>query len=130
MPNNYTVGSFGVPPLIPTGGAWQGASPGWLSGEFVLSQVTLDGGLEPGEQVQFRFLNANLGVECTGGGWDVSRVEVVGVLPEPGSLALVASAGGGLGLVGLARCCRRRHQRASSPIVSPLTNTLPAVSVD
>jgi hypothetical protein len=128
VPNNFTVGTFGVPPLLATGGAWQGASPGWDSGQFVLSQVTLDGGLTAGQQVQFRFLNANLGVECTGGGWDVSRVEVVGILPEPGSLALAASAGGGLCVAGLARRCRR-HQRASSPSVSPLTNALPPVSV-
>jgi hypothetical protein len=128
VPNNFTVGTFGVPPLLATGGAWQGASPGWDSGQFVLSQVTLDGGLTAGQQVQFRFLNANLGVECTGGGWDVSRVEVVGILPEPGSLALAASAGGGLCVAWLARRCRR-HQRASSPSVSPLTNALPPVSV-
>lgn len=130
VPSNYTVGTFGVPPLLATGGAWKGQSPGWASGQFVLSQVTLDGGLKGGQQVQFRFLNANLGVECTGGGWDVSRVEVVGIAPEPGALALVGSAGGIGGLVGLARWRRRRHQRASRPSESPLTNTLPAVSVD
>jgi hypothetical protein len=130
LPSNFTVGSFGVPPLLAGGGAWKGQSPGWASGQFVLSQVTLDGGLPPGLQVQFQFRNVNLGVECTGGGWDVSRVQVVGILPEPGALALVGSAGGVGGIVGLARWRRRRHQRASSPSVSPLTNTLPPVSVD
>ncbi len=131
VPPNYTVGSFGVPPLLATGGAWKGQSPGWLSGQFVLSEVTLDGGLSIGDQIQFRFLNANLGVECTGGGWDVSRVDVTGqFLPEPGGLALAGIAAGVGGCLGLRRRLRRRHQRASSPSVSPLTNTLPPVSID
>jgi hypothetical protein len=120
-----------VPPLLATGGAWKGQSPGWLSGQFVLSEVTLDGGLSIGDQIQFRFLNANLGVECTGGGWDVSRVDVTGqFLPEPGGLALAGIAAGVGGCLGLRRRLRRRHQRASSPSVSPLTNTLPPVSID
>lgn len=100
LANNYTASTFGVPPLIAGGGGWTGTSPGWVKQDFVMTQVTLDGGLNAGQQFEFRFINAILGVQCNGSEWDVSRVTVVGSLPEPGGMAL-ATLGAGSAVIGL-----------------------------
>jgi hypothetical protein len=113
-------------PLLPEGATWMDAAPGWNAGSFVASRFILDGGLPAGQQVQFRLINANLGLECSGGGWDVASVTVEGILPEPGG-ALLATVGGTL--AGIAWRIRRGYQRASSPSDRPVTNTLPPVSV-
>ncbi len=117
-------------PLIPAGGTWTGESPGYTSGEFVASRATLLN-LFAGQFVEFRLINANLGLECSGGGWDVSYVRVNGLAPEPNA-ATLAMVGGGAAAGGclFRRLCRhRRHQRPSSPIDRPVRNTLPPVSV-
>lgn len=113
------------PPLITGDEAFRDASPGW-SADFVISGISLDGSLVPGEQVQLRFINANLGVECTGGGWDVSLVSINAVAPEPGGI-LLAAVGGGTAIGGT--WLRRRYQRPSRPSEIPVRNTLPPVSV-
>jgi hypothetical protein len=111
------VGTNGIapanlnPPLLTTGGIWTGESPGFASGQFVASQTLLRG-LTPGEQVQFRFINANLGLECTGGGWDIALVDIVGLeLPEPTSLTMAAT---GCGLAALGWLRRLRRSLAAS----------------
>lgn len=105
------------PPLLTTGGIWTGESPGFASGQFVASQTLLRG-LLPGEEVEFRFINANLGLECTGGGWDIAYVDIVGLeLPEPTSLTMAAT---GCGLAALGWLRRRQHLRphGSTPEVT------------
>jgi len=131
---NWDVPSFiapsGLPPLIADGLTWTGESAGFADDAFVASRATLRN-LVPGDLVEFRLINANLGRNCDGGIWDVSYVRVNGLfLPEPDGLMLAAAGGGLTGVAGLARHLRRRyHQRASNPNVNPLTNTLPPVSV-
>jgi hypothetical protein len=114
------VGTTGIaptslhPPLLTTGGIWTGESPGFASGQFVASQALLRG-LTPGEEVEFRFINANLGLECTGGGWDIAYVDIVGLeLPEPASLTMAAT-GCGLAALGSLRRRQRRGPRDSTP---------------
>jgi len=131
---NWDVPSFiapsGLPPLIADGLTWTGQSAGFSDNAFVASRATLRN-LVPGDLVEFRLINANLGRDCDDGIWDVSYVRVNGLfLPEPDGLMLAAAGGGLTGVAGLARHLRRRsHQRASNPNVNPLTNTLPPVSV-
>lgn len=98
------------PPLVSTGGIWKGESPGYSSGEFVASQVLLTA-LIPGEEIEFRFINANLGLECSGGRWDIAYVDIQGLeLPEPTSLTLAATGGSLAALGWLRRHGRRRRQ--------------------
>lgn len=99
------------PPLVATGGIWKGESPGYSSDQFVASQVLLTG-VTPGDEIEFRFINANLGLECSGGRWDIAYVDIQGLeLPEPTSLTLAAT-GGGLAALGW---LRRRGSRRRSP---------------
>lgn len=114
------VGTNGVapsnlsPPLLTTGGIWRGESPGFASGQLVASQALLRG-LTPGQQVEFRFINANLGLECTGGGWDIAFVDIRGLeLPEPASLTMAAT-GCGLAALGWLQRRQRGRRRACSP---------------
>jgi|GEM_PF-1180798 len=131
---DWDVPSFaapsGLPPLLGDGLAWTGESPGFSDKAFVASRATLRN-LVPGDLVEFRLVNANLGRNCEDGVWDVSYVRVNGLfLPEPSGVMLAAAAAGLAGAGGLARRLRHRHhQRASSPRVSPLMKTLPPVSV-
>ena len=131
---DWDVPSFaapsGLPPLLGDGLAWTGESPGFSDKAFVASRATLRN-LVPGDLVEFRLVNANLGRNCEDGVWDVSYVRVNGLfVPEPNGVMLAAAATGLAGAGGLARRPRHRHhQRASSPRVSPLMKTLPPVSV-
>lgn len=101
------------PPLVATGGLWKGESPGFASGQFVASQVLLEG-LVPGEEIEFRFINANLGLECTGGRWEIASVDVRGLLvPEPTSLTLAAT---GSGIVAMGWLRRRGWRRHPEPV--------------
>jgi hypothetical protein len=125
------VGTNGIapaslnPPLLTTGGIWTGESPGFASGQFVASQTLLRG-LTPGEQVQFRFINANLGLECTGGGWDIALVDIVGLeLPEPTSLTMAAT---GCGLAALGWLRRLRRSLAASLMFAALAVLMVIVS--
>jgi len=132
--SDWDVPSFvvpsGLPPLIPDGLTWTGASEGFATNAFVASRATLLN-LVPGDLVEFRLINANLGRNCEDGIWDVSYVRVNGLfLPEPDGVMLAVAAAGLAGAGGLTRRYRHRHhQRASSPTVSPLMKTLPPVSV-
>ena len=73
------------------------------------SQVLLEG-LVPGDEIEFRFINANLGLECTGGRWDIALVDIAGLeLPEPTSLTMAATGGGIVALGWLRRRGRQRH---------------------
>jgi hypothetical protein len=132
--SDWDVPSFvapsGLPPLIPDGLTWTGASEGFSKNAFVASRATLLN-LVPGDLVEFRLINANLGRNCEDGIWDVSSVRVNGLfLPEPDGVMLAAAGAGLAAAGGLARRLRlRHHQRASSPTVSPLIKTLPPVSV-
>jgi hypothetical protein len=108
---NWVAPSFVAPtdrpPLIPLGGTWIGTSPGYDTDQYVASRATLTQ-LLAGQKVEFRLINANLGLQCEGGGWDVSYVRVNGFAPEPGTIGLAAT-GGGLALAcGLLRSRRRR----------------------
>lgn len=86
----------GLAPLIAGGESWTKTSSGFAAGEFVASRATLRN-LVPGDRVEFRLINANLGRDCAGGDWDVSYVRVNGLfLPEPDGLLLMASGGGAL----------------------------------
>jgi len=131
---DWDVPSFvvpsGLPPLIEDGLAWTGESPGFSSNAFVASRATLRN-LVPGDLVEFRLINANLGRNCDDGVWDVSYVRVNGLfLPEPDGVMLAAVAAGLAAAGGLTRrFFHRHHHRASSPSVSPLMNTPPPVSV-
>ena len=131
---DWDVPSFtapsGLPPLIADGLTWTGASEGFAENTFVASRATLRN-LVPGDLIEFRLINANLGRNCDGGVWDVSYVRVNGLfLPEPDGLMLAAAGGCVTGVAGFARHLRRRrHQRASNPNVKPVTKTLPPVSV-
>ena len=99
--------------------SWVGESPGYESGQWIASRATLTN-LFAGQFVEFRLINANLGRECTGGGWDVSYVRVNGFAPEPDG-ATLAAAGSVLSATAyLVRrhrrrrgpcCCRRRRLR-------------------
>lgn len=116
------------PPLIPLGASWIGSSPGYDSGIFVASRATLSE-LLPGQKIEFRLINADLGLQCSGGGWDVSYVRVNGFAPEPGAIGLAAS-GGGLALAsGLLRVWRRR-QRPAGVMGSPNAAPIPATTFD
>jgi len=95
------------PPLIPLGGTWIGTSPGYEIGQYVASRATLEQ-LVAGQKVEFRLINANLGLQCEGGGWDVSYVRVNGFAPEPGAIGLAATGGGLAVACGLLKCRRRR----------------------
>ena len=129
VPPNYTAPAA-LPPLVATGAGWKGVSPGFAARDFVATRWVIDGGLQAGQEVQVRFINANLGRECTGGLWEVSSVTVVGLLPEPSTLGFAGSAAGAILIASAAgRARQRRHQRASKPSVSPFTNTPPPVSV-
>jgi hypothetical protein len=118
--------TFGVPanlpPMIPAGMAFSRASPGLAQNAFVVSRFMLDGLLEPGDFVQLRFINGNLGGICTGARWDVASVDVQGLLvPEPGGLALAAAGGVAAAATGcLAGRRRRRPARTRDPITSGL----------
>lgn len=106
--NDIAPGSLN-PPLVATGGLWKGESPGFASGQFVASQVLLEG-LVPGDEIEFRFINANLGLECTGGRWDIALVDIAGLeVPEPTSLTMAATGGGIVALGWLRRRGRQRH---------------------
>lgn len=88
----------GLPPLLAGGLAWTGTSPGFATGDFVASRATLRN-LVPGDRVEFRLINANLGRDCVGGAWDVTYVRVNGLfLPEPDGLFLAAGGGGALAM--------------------------------
>jgi len=106
------------PPLVAAGGVWQGMSPGFKSGEFVASRVLIEG-LVPGEEIEFRFLNANLGLNCTGGLWEIASVDVRGLfVPEPASLGW-AAAGTALVVAGAVRG-RRKGPAPGRPVtISP-----------
>jgi hypothetical protein len=106
------------PPLVASGGIWQGMSPGFKSGEFVASRVLLEN-LIPGDEIEFRFLNANLGLNCTGGLWEIASVEVKGLfVPEPAGLSW-AAAGTALMVAGAVRG-RRKGPAPGSPVtISP-----------
>ena len=64
---DWDVPSFaapsGLPPLLGDGLAWTGESPGFSDKAFVASRATLRN-LVPGDLVEFRLVNANLGRNC------------------------------------------------------------------
>jgi hypothetical protein len=96
----------GLPPLIAGGMSWVGESPGYESGQWIASRATLLN-LVAGQFVEFRLINANLGRECTGGGWDVSYVRVNGFAPEPDGATLAAAGS----VISAATYLVRRHRR-------------------
>jgi len=111
-----------LPPMIPGGMAFSGVSPGNATDDYVLSRFRVDGMLEPGQFVQLRFTNGNLGGICTGARWDVALVEVDGLLvPEPGGLALAAAGGIAAAAMG---CLARRRLRHRPVEREPLTSGL------
>lgn len=100
-----------LPPMIPDGMAFSGTSPGLEGDAFVVSRFTIDGRLKPGQFVQLRFTNGNLGGICTDARWDVALVEVEGLLvPEPTGLALAAAGGVAAAATGCLTGRRLRHR--------------------
>jgi opacity protein-like surface antigen len=117
---DWDVPSFVTPsgllPLIEDGLAWTGESPDFSGNAFVASRAMLRN-LVPGDLVEFRLINANLGRNCADGVWDVSYVRVNGLfLPEPDGVMLAAVAAGLASAAGLAR---RLLPPASPPGLEP-----------
>lgn len=109
------------PPLAASGGIWQGTSPGFGSNQFVASRVLLEN-LVPGEEIEFRFINANLGFNCTCGLWEIASVDIQGLfVPEPAGLAWAAV--GGLAAAGT--LCRRGAARRAGPAARSRLTTSP-----
>jgi hypothetical protein len=100
-----------LPPMVAGGMAFSGTSPGLERDAFVVSRFTIDGLLEPGQFVQLRFINGNLGGICTDARWDVAVVGVEALLvPEPGGLALAAAGGVAAAATGCLSGRRLRHR--------------------
>lgn len=107
-----------LPPLIDGGASFTGLSEGRDAGWFVASQAFEVDFPGTTDTIQFRFTKTDMATNCgLDAGWDLRFAQVDLVLaPEP-SGTMLASLGAGAAVALL--LAGRRHQRLSSPSVSP-----------